>query len=76
MTQPAQPEHERADAWLLDGGPADVFTPRDLFRAMVIARSLGEHGTAERLRVALLEAFQAAGLPVPTCAEAISYPLQ
>lgn len=63
-------------AWLLDGGRADAFTPRDLFRAMCIARAMKEHGMAERLRVALQDAFQAAGVTVPEGAEAICSPLQ
>lgn len=58
-------------AWVLDGGPDDHITPRDLYRAMCIARSMNEYGFAERLRVALFDAFTAAGAPIPEGAESI-----
>lgn len=61
------------DPWLLDGGPDDHITPRDLYRAMCIARAMREHAFAERLREQLYQAFVAAGAPVPPGAEAI-YP--
>lgn len=67
-------ESENAvDPWQLDCGPDDRVTPRDLFRAMCIARSMGEDAFAERLRDMLYLAFTAAGAPIPPGAEAI-YP--
>lgn len=61
------------DPWQLNGGPDDRMTPRDLFRAMCVARALGEEAFAERLRDMLYQAFAAAGAPIPPGAEAL-YP--
>lgn len=62
-----------SNPWQLDGGPDDCMTPRDLFRAMCVARAFGEHAFADRLRDTLYQAFTAAGAPIPPGAEAI-YP--
>ena len=51
---------------LLDGGPTDTFTPRDLFRAMVVARVMGEDRMADRLQQQLQDAFALAGVDCST----------
>ena len=67
----SQDRDDAPDGWQLNAGPDDHITPRDLYRAMLIARSMNEHGMAERLRLALQDAFLAAGVPIPPDAQAV-----
>ncbi|WP_457443774.1 hypothetical protein [Roseateles sp. P5_E4] len=46
----------------LDDGPADQIGPRDLFRAMCIARAMGEDRMADRLLQKLEDAFTRAAV--------------